>query len=186
MLLSHFKSMEIVFPEQNEDEFVEIAIRLGHKEICFAYPENKLPKELPKTSKLTIKTAIINPAKPAKTRQKCDLIIADKNARAAFEKQDYDIVFGLEKSKENDFMKQRNSGLNQVLCKIAASKDKVYGINFNDVLNSKNRPLVIGRMMQNIMLCKKYKVKMIIFSGAKEPYEIRAQKDLDSFFEIIK
>ncbi len=177
--------MEIVFPERNEQEFVEMALKLGYKEICFAYPENKLPKKLPITSKLKIKTAIINPAKPAKAKQKCDFLITDKNARAAFESPFYDIVFGLEKSKENDFMKQRNSGLNQVLCKIAASKNKIYGFNFNDVLNSKNRPLIMGRMMQNIELCKKYKVQTIIFSGAKEPYELRAGKDLESFFKTI-
>ena len=177
--------MEIVFPNRNEQEFVEMALRLGYKEICFAYKEEQLPKELPKTGKLAIKTAILNPKNPAKARKKADILIADKNARHAFEKTEIDIVFGLEKNPEKEFMKQRNSGLNQVLCNIAREKNKSYGFNFNDVLNAKDRPLIVGRMMQNLMLCKKYKVKTIFFSGAKEPHEMRNERDLRSFFGIL-
>ena len=178
--------MEIVFPQNNEQEFVEIAIKLGYKELCFAYREEQLPKEVPKTNKLVIKTAIINPKNPPKARKKAEFLIADENARGAFESKEIDIVFGLESKAGKDFARQRNSGLNQVLCEIANKKNKVYGFNFRDILASKNRALIIGRMMQNLMLCKKYNVRAIIFSGAKEPYEMKNYKDLKSFFELVK
>jgi len=178
--------MEIVFPENNEEEFVEMAIRLGCKEICFAYPENKAPAKIPETKKLSVKIAIINPKNPARAKNKVDFIISDEDARSSFEGREVDIVFGLEAKAKSDFTRQRNSGLNQVLCEIAAKKGKIYGFNFRDVLAAKNRAAIMGRMMQNMMLCRKYKIKTIIFSGAKEPIEMRNPKDLKLFFEILR
>lgn len=177
--------MEIVFPDRNENEFIEMALRLRYKEICFAYDETKLPNSLPKVSKLAIKTAILNPKNPAKARRKADFLISDENARTSFETKEIDIVFGLEAKAKNDFNRQRNSGLNQVLCEIARKKEKTYGFNFRDILVAKDRPAVIGRIMQNIELCKKYKVKTAIFSGAKEAAEMRNLTDLKSFFNTL-
>jgi len=177
--------MEIVFPENNEEGFVEMALKLGYKEICFAYLENQFPKKIPETKKLLIKTAVINPKNPIKAMKKADILIADENARSAFENKEIAIVFGLEAKAKNDFAKQRNSGLNHVLCEIAARKNKIYGFNFRDVLAAKNRAAIIGRMIQNLMLCKKYKVKTIFFSGAKAPFEMRNKRDLRSFFDIL-
>ena len=177
--------MEIVFPSRNENEFIEMAIRLGYKEICFAYEETKLPASLPKVSKLVIKIAILNPKNPLKSKRKADFLISDENARASFETKEIDIVFGLEAKAKNDFNRQRNSGLNQVLCEIARKKEKTYGFNFRDILVAKDRPAIIGRMMQNIELCRKYKFNTVIFSGAKEPIEMRNSSDIKNFFNIL-
>ena len=45
-----------------------------------------------------------------------------------------DIIIGLEKNRERDFMKSRDSGLNQTLCKLANKNKIVIGFNFSDVL----------------------------------------------------
>ena len=177
--------MEIVFPQNNENEFVEMALKLSYREICFAYLENSIPNESPATKKLSIKTAILNPKNPAKAKNKADFVISDENARQSFENKDIDIVFGLEAKAKSDFNRQRDSGLNQVLCEIARKNEKIYGFNFMDVLFAKNRPMIIGRMMQNMELCKKYKVKTIIFSGAKEPIGMRNGRDL-VFFKLAE
>jgi len=177
--------MEIIFPQNNEEEFIEMAIKLEYKEICFAYNEKQFPAKIPETKKLEIKTAIINPNNPARARKKADFLISDENARNAFEGNEIGIVFGLEAKERNDFTRQRNSGLNQVLCEIAARKNKTYGFNFRNVLAAKNRAEIIGRMIQNLMLCKKYKVKIIFFSGAKEPVEMRNERDLKSFLRCF-
>ncbi len=177
--------MEVVFPNRNENELIEMALRLGYKEICFAYEENKLPAELPKVNKLTIIKAVLNPKNPGRAKNKAKILLSDENARASFEKSEIDIVFGLEAKAKTDFNRQRNAGLNQVLCQIAARKNKIYAFNFRDVLVAKNRPAVIGRMMQNLMLCQKYKVRTIIFSGAKEPMEMRNERDLGSFLNCF-
>ena len=177
--------MDIVFPEKNERELAEMALKFGYDELLLVYAEQKLPEEKFEFNGIKIKTAILNPKNPLKARKNADILIADKDARHYLEKTGIDIVFGLEAKAGKDFLKQRNSGLNQVLCTIAASRGKIYGFNFRDVLVSKNRPEVMGRMMQNLMLCKKYKVKTIFFSGAQEPLEMRNHKDMDSFFGLL-
>ncbi|MEM4337107.1 MAG: RNase P subunit p30 family protein [Candidatus Woesearchaeota archaeon] len=176
---------DITFPEENEKQIAETAIKLKYKEVYFAYEEKKLPKEKFNIKGINTKIALINPKNPSKARKKADILIADKEARHYIEKTDIDIIFGLEAKAKKDFMKQRNSGLNQVLCSIAAKRNKTYGFNFRDVLLARNRHEIIGRMMQNMVLCKKYKVKTIFFSGARTPLEMRNWRDMKSFFELL-
>ncbi len=64
-----------------------------------------------------------------------------------------------------DFMFQRNSGLNQVLCKLAKENDVAIGFSFKDLLNSKDKGALLGKMMQNVRLCRKYKVRMFLFEA---------------------
>jgi len=176
--------LDIVFPQNNEKALAEMALFLGYDELWFVYDEKQLPKQK-FDFKIKTKIAVVNPKNPAKAGRNAYILLADKDARHYLEKTAVDIVFGLESKADKDYMKQRNSGLNQVLCTIAAKRSKIYGFNFRDVLFAKNRPDVIGRMMQNIMLCRKYKVKTIFFSGAQEPLEMRNHKDLSSFFDLL-
>jgi RNase P/RNase MRP subunit p30 len=77
--------------------------------------------------------------------------------------------------------------LNQVLCNLAKKNKVVIGFSFNEVLKSKDveRAKIIGRMQQNIKLCRKYKVDMIIASFATNKYEMRSLNDLKSFARVI-
>lgn len=109
----------------------------------------------------------------------------EKKNRKTVESKDVDILIGLENAKERDFMHSRNSGLNQVLCKLAKKNKIAIGFNFREVLRSKNRGIILGRMMQNVRLCKKYGVKMVIFSGAKNELELKSAKDLVSFGVVL-
>ena len=84
-----------------------------------------------------------------------------------------------------DFVHHRNSGLNQVLCKLAKENNIAIGFSFSSVLKSKDRGKYIGRIMQNIRLCRKYKVKMVIGSFAENKNEIRGLKDIQAFFRVI-
>lgn len=62
-----------------------------------------------------------------------------------------------------DFQKQRNSGLNQVLAKIAKKNKIKIGINFDEIIESKNlkeKSEILARIKQNIFLCNKNKVQM--------------------------
>ncbi len=84
-----------------------------------------------------------------------------------------------------DFVHHRNSGLNQVLCKLAKDNDIAIGFSLSSVLRSKEKGKYIGRMMQNIRLCRKYKVKMVIGSFAENKNEIRGLQDIQAFFKVI-
>lgn len=64
---------------------------------------------------------------------------------------------------DRDYDSYRNSGLNHVLCKIAHDNEKITLFSLNELKEVKS----LGRVVQNIKLCKKYKAKYFIvnFSG---------------------
>ena len=93
----------------------------------------------------------------------------EKINRLALENKKVDILLSPEKNNKKDSLFFRNSGLNQVLCKLAKKNDISIGFNFSDLLNteSKERTKILGRMFQNARLCKKYKVNMVFTTLAK-------------------
>jgi len=109
----------------------------------------------------------------------------DKINRLAVENRNVAVLLSPEKGKSKDFMFSRNSGLNQVLCKLAAKNHVSIGFNFSDILDSKEKRKILGRMAQNVRLCKKYKVKMIFSSFARSKYELRSEAILASFAKIL-
>jgi len=82
-------------------------------------------------------------------------------------------------------MHQRDSGLNHVLCKLANKNKIAIGINFSDLLKEKHLSKRIGRIMQNIKLCRKFKVNLVLASFAKDKHEQRNPKDLEIFAQTI-
>lgn len=177
---------DIVFPDKNEKEFIEIAEKLGYGAIVFAYEDaNKMPKQMPKT-KLKISNGLLAKEKDIqKLKKKADLILVKStgNDRWVLEKSQADIIFGLEEAQKKDFMHHRASGLNQVLCRIASKKGKTIAFPFSTILASKGmlRAQLIGKMMQNVKFCRKFKVKTILASFAKTPYGMRAPSELTAF-----
>lgn len=93
-------------------------------------------------------------------------------------------MFGFELQEHKDFLHQRASGLNHVLCQIATKKNVHVAFSFNTILNTTGpeRSKILGRMMQNIALCKKYKTPVRIGSFATQPYEMRSSNDLSALF----
>ncbi len=149
-------------------------------------------------NKLDIKTEKVNiiSSSPSKLRQdiqKCDGLVViqggdEKINRLAVENRKVDILLSPEKNNKKDFMFFRNSGLNQVLCKLAKKNNVAIGFNFLDVLNSegRERSKILGRMAQNVRLCRKYKVKMVFSSFAKNKFELRNETILVSFAKILR
>ena len=72
----------------------------------------------------------------------------------------------LNQKNRKDFQKQRNSGLNQVLAKIAKKKNIAIGIDLDEIINfeRKNKSDILARIKQNIKLCNKNKLKMKFIS----------------------
>lgn len=75
----------------------------------------------------------------------------------------------------------KNSGLNHVLCKIA-HKNKITIAFSADRLNDIN---ITGKIMQNIRLCRKYKINMLFFTLAKNKHELIASSDLLSILHVL-
>jgi len=174
---------DIVFPKNNEQEFIKLAETLGYDELVFVHSDEK--KFYNKKGKLKITNALLcDPKKVQSCRKKADLILVQSSTddRFVIEKSKADLVFGFEAIAAKDKTHQRVSGLNHILCRFAAQTNKKLGFDFNMLLNARNKAILIGRMKQNIKLCRKYKVKTVIASFAKTPLEMRSPNDLQSFF----
>ncbi len=119
-----------------------------------------------------------------------DFILAncndDETKRNASDCWEVDI-FCQENPKERDFMDQKNSGIDHIIAKMLKEKGIALEINFSDFLNSYGaaRAQRIGRARQNILLARKYRIPLIITSGAKDIYSMRAPRDLISFGKTI-
>lgn len=86
-----------------------------------------------------------------------------------------------------DSLHFRNSGLDQISCRLAAKNKTAIGFSFNEILKKEGmeRAELIGRIMQNVKLCRKYKVKMILGSFASTKDGLRDAKDLQAFGRLI-
>ena len=97
------------------------------------------------------------------------------------------LIYGFEGVNRKDFLHQRASGLNHTLCELAKKNNIIIGFSYSSLINksSQDSSLLIGRMMQNISLCRKYKVKTIIGSFSEKPYEMRSPHDIINLFKLF-
>jgi len=93
----------------------------------------------------------------------------DEFNRKILEIKDVDVLIGCELHDRKDYMKQRDSGLNEVHCKLAAKNDIKIGIDMSEVvkLDKKDKALALARIKQNIGLCKRTKTKIVVFPKGK-------------------
>jgi RNase P/RNase MRP subunit p30 len=85
--------------------------------------------------------------------------------RKILENPDVDILLGCEIHNRKDSLKQRDSGLNEVLCKLATKNNIKIAINLPALIRLPKiqKAKALARIMQNIMLCKKTKTHIIVF-----------------------
>jgi len=171
---------DFVFPRGNEQDFVDMAVRLGYSSICFVYE----PKSFKRFScdKLKVFCGVLSD----KPFSGADFVIvkANDSVRPVLEQGKVNLVFDFELGERKDFIHHRNSGLNQVLCKIMKENNIALGFSFGSVLDKAN-PQLLGRIMQNASFARKYKLKTVIASFAHSPFEMRAPNDLLAFGEIL-
>jgi RNase P/RNase MRP subunit p30 len=177
---------DIVMPNGNEEEFISLAERLGYSCLVFLYASQKKTDELQKKTKMKLISGVIADARKQIVANDCLFFVkADKDARSIFENKTIDVVFGLEATMGKDSFHQRNSGLNHVTALLAFENNIAVAFNLSEIINSDRREMLIGRIAQNIKLCRKFKAGAIIASFAAEPFQMRAPIDVKSFFEVI-
>jgi RNase P/RNase MRP subunit p30 len=187
--------VDIVFPSKNEAEFVKTAEKLGYSGICFAYNYQKdvnLIRQqiarLQKDTKLNLYLGLV--AKPADVRKAgniCELVLVEGSEKNhdILERLPVDILFGSEFVMKRDAMHYRSSGLNQILCRLAVKNKVIIGFNLRMIDEAVNLPMAIGRMMQNIVLCRKYKAKTAVFTGAGKAQQMKGVSDLMSLMVVF-
>jgi len=102
----------------------------------------------------------------------------DELNRKVLEKEPIDILL-LNQSQRKDKLKQRDSGFNHVLAKIAKKNNIAIGISLDEIINSreKNKSEILSRVEQNIKLCNKNRLKMKFISlnkNKRDIYDLRA------------
>ena len=82
-----------------------------------------------------------------------------------FEMKNVDIVVGLEFGRR-DKLKQRNSGMNEIIAKLAKNNNIKIGIDVNRIqkLNKLDKGRVLSRIIQNIRLCRRTGANIILLN----------------------
>jgi len=149
--------------------------KLGLDEVFFLNPENSVI--LDTESKEELRRQVSS----AHSKQKLIIIQGsdDDINRIAVDDKRVSILLSPERKRKKDFLHVRNSGLNHVLCDLAAKNDVAIGINLSEIkkLKGKEKALRLGRVMQNIGLCRKSKTSMVLASFGKKPssvYDLRS------------
>jgi RNase P/RNase MRP subunit p30 len=179
--------IDIVFPQGNESKFAEIARKLGYDSLYFVYPIENFNKNQISFNGIDTKKAIICEEKniiKARKLTKYVFVKSPEDPRHLIENNRDIIIFDFEKNTRKDKFHQKSSGLNHILCDLAAKHNITIAHSLNSLINLEPRfkDIILGRVIANIRLCKKYKNKTLIGSFAKEPFEMRGYKDLISVF----
>jgi RNase P/RNase MRP subunit p30 len=103
----------------------------------------------------------------------------DETNRKVLEKEQINILL-LNQKQRKDRQKQRDSGFNQVLAKLAKKKNVIIGINLDEIIesNGKKREEILARIRQNIKLCNKNNLKMKFINinpaNKRDKYDLKA------------
>lgn len=170
---------DIVFPHNNEPEFLNLSKKLDISKITFCYPFGK---------KLDSRAFEFSSNSYEIKKAPFDAPMISLSAgRDIFEMQKPLLIPWLEEMPRNDLMHSRHSGFNHILAELAYKNSHIVCFSHCALLNSgaANFSTILGRMMQNVRLCQKYKVRMKLASFAKSPYQLRAAKEMESFGHFL-
>ncbi|MEE9525076.1 MAG: hypothetical protein V3V78_00535 [Candidatus Woesearchaeota archaeon] len=188
--------MDICFPDKNEEEFIAIAKKLSIKELYFIYPFSKNPKQQKskieasqKQTKIKLNFGILAKQQEiTKAKKLSKFVITGSSPKDQYviEKLQPSLIFNFEKQERKDKFHYRTSGLNQVLCKLAKQNKVIIGFSFSEILNSKKRKILLGRIAQNLKFCKQYSTHFLFASFASSPFELRPKKHLKSVEKVLQ
>jgi RNase P/RNase MRP subunit p30 len=159
--------IDVCFPQNNEKEFVKIAEKLFFNGLCFVYDKKK-------TTKTKSNLLIYN------------CIKQNSNPKALFKS------FSLDKSRKINYFDslQRSRSyhfpLKLTQVNIKEMKGKLLGIPYHYVKEGFHNPNIIENLIFFLKLCAKYDVKIFVASFAKNPYELRSTKELQSVLNYLK
>jgi RNase P/RNase MRP subunit p30 len=127
-----------------------------------------------------------------KYARKASFVVADsteeKTIRYIMEQSWIQFFTNIETSTGRDHTHYRRSNFNQVLAKLAKDTKKTYVVDFSHLLSvtGRKRSILLGRIMQNIRVCDKFKVPVSIATFATSKEELRNPKDLQALLRALK
>jgi len=171
---------DVVMPKGNEEKFLDVASRLGYGTIVFLTEDvnYKISENIRNDSRIKIKTAFLlkQTSQINIARKKFDYIFA--GADRQFFESDVDFIVGLEDSLRADSFHYKSTSLNQVHAELAKKNNITLAFDFGQL--PINVFTMLGRMMQNAKLVRKYKLSHATFSFARTPSEMISKATLDA------
>lgn len=157
---------EVLITNQNK-ELEEQAKKAGFESVFFIDNERIVLIETGNKEDLRKRIASAN----AKNKKIVVMGSNDEVNRIAAEDKRVSVILHPEISRKEDFIHYRNSGLNHVLCRSMKNNGVAMGISYDSIksLNGQKKAEAIGRIMQNIRLCRKYKTPIVLASFGKSP-----------------
>lgn len=103
--------------------------------------------------------------------------------RRAVETLKINYLVSPERGGKKDTLKQRDSGINHIVAKISKEKRIAIVINMSEVaeLKSKEKSLRLGRLIQNMKICRKAGCNIQIASLAKDKKNVIGERGRKSF-----
>jgi len=191
---------DIVLPRGNEKQLIDMALRLSYSRLYLGYTlkdwkargteQIRKIKNGSKTSNtcLDVQPAIItsslNEIKKGRSTGS-PIIFSLKRPERISPAMRNTLVLGFELSPRHDFIFQRNAGVDEPSCRIAAENNICFGFSFQDILKAREPAVIMGRMAQNINLYRKHKLGCVFASLAQEPYDMRSPADLASLLVCL-
>jgi len=188
---------DIAIPKNNEAEFFEIASRLNVKKLYFLYDfdshnEEKIKNKLDSINhkNISVEMGFIVSKKNLNKAAKISRLLVARSSeldRFFIESKKIKLIFGFEEFHKRDYLHQRASGLNHVICDIANKNNVVVGFSYGQLFNNDkmNSAVLLGRLMQNISLCQKYNLRTVIGAFSSNPFDLRYHYDISSLFGIL-
>jgi hypothetical protein len=171
---------DICIPSGNENDFIEMALKLGTKELVFLYDKKENVKKPEVIKGVKIVHASILGKKPSFSG-----MVFASGEKQNIENSAIDFLYGFELLEDRDSFHYRRSGANQVIGKMLKDKEKVMVFDMEKIIVSKSQDVLIGRMMQNLVLAKKYKFDVVICSFASLPENMRAGKEYEALIRSL-
>ncbi|MGV8150470.1 MAG: hypothetical protein ACP5NV_01955 [Candidatus Woesearchaeota archaeon] len=172
---------DVVIPNKNEEDFIDVALSLGYGEIVFLSNDLKYKYS---SKRINVKTAFLlsTTNQIGHAKKSFDYVFASAD-RKFFELRVHYII-NAENSDRKDSFHYKRTALNQVHAKL--SKDNNISIVFSfSNLFDKNRIITLGRMFQNAKLVNKYSVKSDSFSLATSPINMKSRTILDALNRVL-
>jgi len=187
-----YQATDLVFAQGNEQSLCEMAVRLQIKHLILCYTlKDPLIKNRAKEVALLANESLSTEFAILVTNQQ--EVSKAKSLQASvvgvalpelFEDKRVRYIINAESGNRDDFIHHRNSGLNQVFLQQVIRTEKMILVNAAQLHGHKHPAVVLGRMMQNNSLYKKYKPSVLVVSGAKEALLMRSPRDLQSLLLI--
>ncbi len=90
----------------------------------------------------------------------------DEFNRRILEYGKFDVLLSIESGGRRDKIKQMDSGLNEIVAKIAAKNNIAIGLDMQEIagLGKREKAIRLARIKQNIEICRKAGTKMVVLN----------------------